>query len=244
MKKLTFLVAVIGIAILCAISCTSSPAGGNTATEQPEPPVEQPAEPVEQPEPPVEQPVELVEQPEPPIEPPAEPVEQPEPPVEQPVELVEQPEPPVEPPAKPVEQPEPPVELVKQPKPPVEQVVNNDLEQVYNKYKSGLLLDGATSYTVVSGDTLTRIATAYYGSGNGYYFPIIMMASIDTIQDPDFIEPGMNITIPDIEKNLSDSIARANVKAFLKEIAEAYVQSGKPYKGEMVSALTALSESL
>jgi hypothetical protein len=122
--------------------------------------------------------------------------------------------------------------------------LNSALGQVYDKYKSGLLLDRATTYTVVPGNTLAHIATAHYGKENGYYFPIIMMASSDTVQDPDLIEPGMNLTLPDLQENLDDPIARANIKAFLKEIAEVYTKSSKPHKKEMVSALTSLSESL
>jgi hypothetical protein len=102
--------------------------------------------------------------------------------------------------------------------------VNLSFETVYNKYESRLILDGATDYVVVSGDTLTRISRANYGAGNGYYFPLIMLASNDVVQDPDLIEPGMHLAIPDLQRNLDDPGARQAMKDFFNEIAGVYEQ--------------------
>jgi hypothetical protein len=102
--------------------------------------------------------------------------------------------------------------------------VNLSFETVYNKYESRLILDGATDYVVVSGDTLTRISRTNYGAGNGYYFPLIMLASTDVVQDPDLIEPGMHLAIPDLQRNLDDPGARQAMKDFFNEIAEVYAQ--------------------
>jgi hypothetical protein len=55
-----------------------------------------------------------------------------------------------------------------------------------------------------------------------------MLASRNVISDPDLIEPGMNLTIPDLQKNLSDPGARAKIKDFLNEIAGVYDRKGKP----------------
>ena len=55
-----------------------------------------------------------------------------------------------------------------------------------------------------------------------YYFPIIMLASEDTIQDPDTIEPGMVLTIPDLNKNLKEKSVHSNLKSFFTEIADVY----------------------
>jgi hypothetical protein len=100
--------------------------------------------------------------------------------------------------------------------------VNLSFETVYNKYQNRLILDNAADYEVVPGDTLTRISRANYGPGNGYYFPLIMLASNDVVQDPDLIEPGMYLSIPDLQRNLDDSGARQAMKDFFIEITAVY----------------------
>jgi hypothetical protein len=102
--------------------------------------------------------------------------------------------------------------------------VSLSFESVYNKYENKLILDGASDYVVVSGDTLTRISRSNYGAGNGYYFPLIMLASNDVVQDPDLIEPGMHLAIPDLQRNLDDPGARQAMKDFFNEIAGVYEQ--------------------
>jgi LysM repeat protein len=100
--------------------------------------------------------------------------------------------------------------------------VDDAFQKVYNKYHSGLILDGAKSYTVVKGDTLSAIARNEYGTGNGVYFPLIMLASSDVVLDPDLIEPGDKLTVPNLQRNLDDPAARGQLKNFLKEIADVY----------------------
>lgn len=90
---------------------------------------------------------------------------------------------------------------------------------LYDSYYSSLILDGAGTYTVAEGDTLAHIAqSSEYHSG--FYYPIIMLASKDVVLDPDKIEPGMKLTIPNLQKNLDDPKARANIKKFLGEVAK------------------------
>ena len=91
-------------------------------------------------------------------------------------------------------------------------------KNLYDRYSRGLILDGAEKYTVVSGDTLSRIARAKYR--DGFEYPLIMLASRDVVLDPDKIEPGMELTVPNLQKNLDDAKARANLKEFLLEIAK------------------------
>ncbi|MDR1249562.1 MAG: LysM peptidoglycan-binding domain-containing protein [Treponema sp.] len=100
--------------------------------------------------------------------------------------------------------------------------VNLSFETVYNKYEGKLILDGATDYEVRSGDTLTRISREKYGSGKGYYFPLIMLASTDVVHDPDLIEPGMRLSVPDLQRNLDDPGARQAMKEFFADIADVY----------------------
>jgi hypothetical protein len=85
---------------------------------------------------------------------------------------------------------------------------------------SDLILDGAETYTVVRKDTLSYIAKLKYGSNNGFYYPLIMMASRDLVEDQDYIEPGMVLTIPRIQPNLNDARAKASMKKFFLELAD------------------------
>ena len=80
-----------------------------------------------------------------------------------------------------------------------------------------IILSGSETYTVIWGDTLTKIARRKYG--NGFYYPLILMASSNVIKDQDKIIPGMRLTIPRLQANLDDSRARASLKRFILETA-------------------------
>jgi nucleoid-associated protein YgaU len=121
------------------------------------------------------------------------------------------------------------------------------LEQAYDAHRANIILDGAKKYTVKSGDTLSKITIANYGSANdyGYFFPLIMMASPEAgVGDPELIEPGMVLTIPDLQKNLDNAEARAAIKAFLLDIAKIYGNINKAHSALTQENLTALSNSL
>jgi hypothetical protein len=113
------------------------------------------------------------------------------------------------------------------------------MEQVYEQHSGDLILEGAKSYTVARTDTLSKITRNNYGGRNGYYFPLIMLASQDVVKDPDLIEPGMSLTIPDLQKNLDDPGARQKVKEFLNEIAGVYNTKGNPATRDRLRALAA-----
>lgn len=49
-------------------------------------------------------------------------------------------------------------------------------------------------YTIVSGDTLSKIAKRYYGDAMDY--PKLFEANREVIQDPDLIYPGQKIRVP------------------------------------------------
>ena len=90
-------------------------------------------------------------------------------------------------------------------------VVNDDtFRAIYDKYRSGLILDGAQKYIVKNGDTLSNIARSFYG--DGFYYPVILLASSDVVVDEDKIQVGMELTIPDLQVNLADPVARADIK--------------------------------
>jgi len=103
---------------------------------------------------------------------------------------------------------------------------------VYDRYKGGLILEGATTYTVVSGDTLSAISRSLYD--NGFYFPVIMMASSNVVVDPDKILPGMVLTVPDLNINLDDTEARANIKTFLMDVSKVEDSRTRPRDAEGV----------
>lgn len=104
--------------------------------------------------------------------------------------------------------------------------VNAAFAKVYDEFAKSLILDGATTYTVKSGDTLSAITGEKYGADKGYYFPVIMLASSNVVLDPDLIQPGMVLNVPNLEKNLKDPIAKGKLKEFFKEISNVYKKKG------------------
>ena len=52
----------------------------------------------------------------------------------------------------------------------------------------------AQSYTVVKGDSLSKIAKHHYGDANAWHK--IYEANKDQIQDPDLIQPGWTLRLP------------------------------------------------
>jgi hypothetical protein len=114
--------------------------------------------------------------------------------------------------------------------------VNQALEHIYSTYFGRLDLYGAQIYMVERGDTLSQITRKFYGDltgvgaagpNNGFYFPIIMLASDTSIVDPDLIEPGMILTIPDLKRNLADSGSRKAIKDCIKDVSYVYNRKGQ-----------------
>jgi hypothetical protein len=122
---------------------------------------------------------------------------------------------------------------------------NQVLEAIYDQYESGIILTGAKSYTVVRGDALVRIAASHYGTGNGAYFPLIIAASTEEIVDPDQIEPGMKLTVPDLQANLNNANAHANLKNLIKAVADFYATKPESRTAQQtLSGLNTLYNSL
>jgi LysM repeat protein len=80
-----------------------------------------------------------------------------------------------------------------------------------------IILDGSETYTVVRGDTLTKISRSKYR--NGFYYPLIIMASNNIVKDQDLIRPGMRLIIPRLQANLDDPRARESMRRFFLETA-------------------------
>jgi len=98
--------------------------------------------------------------------------------------------------------------------------------------QSDIILEGAQSYTVASGDTLSSVSRRFYSNDN--YFPIIMLGSSGVVSDPDRIRPGARLTIPNLRRNLDDPGAKARIKNYFGEIATIYERRDRAhYAGEL-----------
>ena len=98
-------------------------------------------------------------------------------------------------------------------------------------------LTGATNYTVVNGDTLAEIAARRYGGSNMYFFPLIRLANASVVQDPDVIEVGTNLVIPDLQRNLDNVGANALIRVDMLAVANQYERQGKPNAAQSLRSL-------
>jgi len=92
----------------------------------------------------------------------------------------------------------------------------------------GIILDGATNYTVVRGDTLAEITGSKYGKSNMYFFPLIRLANSSIIPNPDVIEVGTDLVIPDFQRNRDSVGANIAIREDMLAIAAQYAKEGKP----------------
>jgi hypothetical protein len=125
------------------------------------------------------------------------------------------------------------------PEDPIPEDISEAFEMVYDTYRPDLILDDAATYLVVKGDTLSAITKKHYGATNGYFFPLIMLASSEVVLDPDLIEPDMTLTIPNLQRNLDDPKAREKIKSFLTDIAGVYEQKASPITQKRLLELSA-----
>jgi len=103
-------------------------------------------------------------------------------------------------------------------------------EQYKNLYdaNTGLDFTGAGTYTVKTGDTLSEISRHAYN--DGFYYPVIMLASRGVIINPDKIQPGMELTIPDLERNKANANSRKSMKNCLNGFANIEKNKANPNK--------------
>ena len=64
----------------------------------------------------------------------------------------------------------------------------------FSDVQSGVSSTAEQSYTVVSGDNLSKIAKHFYGNANAW--KRIFEANRDQLSDPDKIKPGQVLKIP------------------------------------------------
>ncbi|MDR1575526.1 MAG: hypothetical protein LBS37_05930 [Treponema sp.] len=115
----------------------------------------------------------------------------------------------------------------------------------YEEPAGDIILEGAQTHLVVWGDNLAKVARTYYGRENGYYFPLIMLASRDVISSPDAITPQTQLTIPDLQRNLDNPASRQRLKEYINEVADMYDRgSGNRWDIETRDELRSLASSL
>ncbi len=122
--------------------------------------------------------------------------------------------------------------------------MSSTFNKVYDNYLDVLDLTGADTYTVNKGDTLTSITKAAYGDDNGYYFPLIMLASRNVVQDPEMIRPGMKLTIPSLEKNINNVEKAKVLSPYFKDIAGVYKYKRTKAAPDIRAHLTDISDEL
>ena len=71
--------------------------------------------------------------------------------------------------------------------------MSNDMPD-FSNVKGGSSSTATKVYTVVSGDSLSKIAKREYGDANAW--PKIFEANKDILKDPDKIQPGQKLKIP------------------------------------------------
>ncbi|MEL3907764.1 MAG: LysM peptidoglycan-binding domain-containing protein [Treponemataceae bacterium] len=133
-----------------------------------------------------------------------------------------------------------------EPTPPPEPVVVEEPtpqpEVVEEPVEKPVLSVNYTEYTVVKGDTLSQIAERFYGSKDkAYFFPIIIGYTLDSFSavdvgsdsikvqfaDPDVIEPGMVIRVPNFDEFMASPVHVNLVKPLFEKIAQQYEGKGR-----------------
>ena len=124
--------------------------------------------------------------------------------------------------------------------------INKSFEKVYSSYASALVLEGAETYEVQKGDTLTSITKKFYAGKdeNGYYFPLIMLASHNVVSDPELITPGMKLTIPNFDANINDKAVAKKLSPYFKDLAGVYKEKATPAAEDIRPRLLQISDSL
>jgi len=102
-----------------------------------------------------------------------------------------------------------------------------------------IVLDNAQFYTVRRGDRLILIAKRFYGSEKGNYFPFIIAGTEEEIEDPDVIEIGQKLTIPDLKEAVSTEESKNYVKQTFYDVADKYDAKGKPGMASQLRAIAA-----
>lgn len=122
---------------------------------------------------------------------------------------------------------------------PKEEVVEDEVaEEVTIEELQEIVLTNAESYTVVRGDTLSKISDKFYNEK--YLFPLIALAN-DLDVNPDFILPQMTLVIPMYNENMNNVSVQKYLKGQFARFAEMYGNKGYT---EARAALQSISDKL
>jgi hypothetical protein len=99
------------------------------------------------------------------------------------------------------------------------------------RHHNDIILDRSQKYTVQNGDTLVSIARSFYQDGSVY--PLIFAAS-DEVADPDRIEVGVVLTIPELAVNTEDARAKKSLDEIIMEMATIEEHRGRMETAEML----------
>jgi hypothetical protein len=132
-----------------------------------------------------------------------------------------------------------------------EPVIPSENRAFTDAYEMALpfILDNAEHHVVKAGETLTQIARSKYGRGNAFFFPLIMAASkaqntVDIV-DPDKIEPGMELIIPNLAANRNDPEICARIKVLLLHVSQIYKNRPETrWSSELVDGLVTTANDL
>jgi hypothetical protein len=102
------------------------------------------------------------------------------------------------------------------PPPPPAPAILQEYHDSYTRHHNDLILDQAQRYAVQRGDTLVSIARRFYSDGS--FYPLIYGASTE-IPDPDRIEVGIILIIPDLDLNMNDEKAKKSLSELILEMA-------------------------
>jgi hypothetical protein len=115
------------------------------------------------------------------------------------------------------------------PPPPAEPV--QEYHDAYLRHHNDIILDRAQRYTVQRRDSLVSIAKRFYQDGS--FYPLIFAAS-DEVADPDKIELGIILIIPDLALNLNDAKAKKSLDELMLEMAAIEESRGRKKTAEML----------
>ena len=124
--------------------------------------------------------------------------------------------------------------------------INKSFDKVYAAHESKLVLEGAKVYKVKKGDTLTSITKRFYAGKdeNGYYFPLIMLASHNVVADPELITPGMKLTIPDFDANITNRKIGKQLSAYFRDLSGVYREKDTPAAHDILPHLIEIADQL
>jgi LysM repeat protein len=127
--------------------------------------------------------------------------------------------------------PPPPAAPPPSPPPPPPPEIIQEYHDAYLRHHNDIILDRAQKYTVQEGDTLVILARRFYQDGSIY--PLIFAAS-DEIADPDRIEVGVILTIPELAVNFDDAKAKKSLDEIIMEIATIEEHRGRQETATML----------